>query len=124
MADKDVNGSYRIPDELWERIEPLLPLELPRPSGGRPRMDDRRAMEAIFYVFRTGCKWNAIPRSLGAPSTVRRRFHEWREAGVFQRMWRADLLTYDELRTFIWNGRRRGTWERGTREQAMMETDE
>jgi transposase len=33
-------------------------------------MDDRRAMSAIFYVLRTGCQWNALPRSLGASSTV------------------------------------------------------
>ena len=33
-------------------------------------MDDRKAMSAIFYVLRTGCQWNALPRSLGASSTV------------------------------------------------------
>jgi transposase len=37
--------------------------------GGRPRMDDRKAMSAIFYVLPTGCQWNAVP-SLGASSTV------------------------------------------------------
>jgi putative transposase len=102
MTDKE---TYRIPDQLWEQIEPLLPPEFSK-KGGRPRMDNRKAMEAIFYVFRTGHKWKAIPRSLGAPSTVRRRFQEWREAGVFQRMWRAGLITYDELRAFIWHGRK------------------
>lgn len=105
MAGMD--ESYRIPDTIWEQIEPLLPPELPRLRGGRPRMDNRKAMEAIFYVLRTGRKWEDIPRSLGAPSTVRRRFQEWRKAGLFQRMWRADLLTYDEMRVFIWYGRRR-----------------
>ena len=38
-------------------------------KAGRPRMDDRKAMSAIFYVLRTGCQWNALPRSLGASST-------------------------------------------------------
>ena len=36
---------------------------------GRPRMDDRKAMNAIFYIARTGCQWKALPRSLGASST-------------------------------------------------------
>jgi putative transposase len=105
MADNGTE-TYRISDTLWEKIEPLLPPEFPKIRGGRPRMDNRKAMEAIFYVFRTGRKWKAIPRGLGAPSTVQRRFREWREAGVFQRMWRADLITYDELRGFIWHGRK------------------
>ena len=106
MAESQ-NEAYQIPDPLWERIEPLLPPRLPGSRGGRPRMDDRRAMEAILYVFRTDCRWKDIPRSFGASSTVHRRFQEWREAGVFQRMWRAGLLTYDELRTMIWHGKPR-----------------
>jgi len=105
MAKRDVNESYRISDSLWEQIEPLLPPELPKPRGGRPRMDNRKAMAAILYAFRAGCKWNALPHSLGAPSTVRQRFQEWRKAGVFQRMWRAGLLTYDEMRAMVWYGK-------------------
>ena len=106
MAERDVDRTYRIPDELWEQIKPLLPPELPKPRGGRPRMDDRKAMEAILYVFRTGCKWKALPRSLGAPSTIHDRFQEWRKAGLFERMWKAGLLEYAELRALFWHGRR------------------
>src|SRR6266480_1355491 len=47
-----------------------------------PRMDDRQALDAIFYVLRTGCQWKALPRSLGAGSTVHDRFQEWQQAGV------------------------------------------
>jgi len=89
-------------DELWERIEPLLPLERPKPKGGRPRMPNRQAMDAIFYVLRTGCQWKALPHSLGAASTVHDRFQEWRDAGVFQRMWQASVLEYDELKGLDW----------------------
>ena len=106
MADNDVNEAYRISDALWKKIEPLLPPELPKLKGGRPRMDNRKAMEAILYLLRMGCKWKALPRSLGAPSTVHNRFVEWRKAGVFQRMWRAGILRYDELRALFWHGKR------------------
>jgi hypothetical protein len=84
MADESlgVDPNYQIPDELWERIKPLLPAPKPKKKPGRPRMDDRKAMTAIFYVLRTGLKWKALPRSLGAPSTAHDRFQEWREAGV------------------------------------------
>jgi len=102
MSEKAVDDGWRIPDELWERIEPLLPPKRSYPKGGRPRMPDRQAMDAIFYVLRTGCQWKALPRSLGAPSTVHDRFQEWREAGVFERMWRAGLLEYDERVGIEW----------------------
>lgn len=58
-------------------------------------MDDRKAMDAIFYVLRTGCQWKALPRVLGAASTVHDRFTEWTEAGVFVRMWKKGLAVYD-----------------------------
>jgi len=96
MSDKPVDDGWRIPDELWARIEPLLPPKRSYPKGGRPRMPDRQAMDAIFYVLRTGCQWKALPRSLGAASTVHDRFQEWRKAGVFEQMWQAGLLEYDQ----------------------------
>lgn len=107
MLVEDTDKTYRIPDELWERIEPLLPPEIVGSGGGRLRTDDRKVMEAILYVFRSGSKWKAIPRSFGSPTTIYNRFQEWREAGVFQRMWRECLLEYDELRAIFWYGRRK-----------------
>lgn len=65
---------------------------LPSPSirrrkkkkADRPRMNDRKAIGAIFYILRTGCQWNAIPRSLDASSNVHDRFQEWRKAECIQ----------------------------------------
>ena len=101
-VNKDVNDSYKIPDALWSEIEPLLPPEKPKPKGGCPRMSNRKAMDAIFYILRTGCQWKALPRSLGAPSTVHDRFQEWQKAGVFHRMWGTGLEKYDELKGLDW----------------------
>src|SRR5215472_9431107 len=64
-----VESAYEIPDELWDRISSLLPLGKRKKKAGRPRMNDRKAMSAIFYVLRTGCQWNALPRTLGASSS-------------------------------------------------------
>ena len=100
--DYGVAPDYQLPDELWEHIKPLLPPPKPKKKAGRPRMDDRKAMTAIFYILRTGCQWKALPRSLGAPSTVHDRFQEWRKAGVFQRMWEEGLGLYDELEGIDW----------------------
>ena len=107
MLVGDTNETYKISDELWERIEPLLPPEIVESGGGHLRTDDRKVMEAIFYVFRNCSEWKALPRSFGDPTTIYNRFQEWREAGVFQRMWREGLLEYDELRAIFWYGRRK-----------------
>ena len=71
-------------------------------NQGRPRVNDRKTMSAIFYVLRTGCQWNALPRSLGASSTVHDRFQEWRSAGVFKRMWIDGLSVYDKNTGIDW----------------------
>ena len=81
-----------ISDAQWQRIAPELP-RAPEKKSGRPRLDDRQAMTAIFYALETGCGWKALPRTLGAPSTIHDRFKEWHTAGVFERLWRAGLLT-------------------------------
>ncbi|NJD78568.1 MAG: transposase [Candidatus Methanoperedens sp.] len=87
----DVGDNYQIPDKLWKSIEPLLLPLKPKKKSGRPRQNDRKIMTAIFYTFRTGCQWKALPRSLGASSTVHDRFQEWREAGLFEKTWNSPL---------------------------------
>jgi putative transposase len=52
-----VESAYEIPDVLWDKIVPLLPApKRKKNNAGRPRMNDRKAMSAIFYVLRTGCQ--------------------------------------------------------------------
>ena len=52
---------WRIPDQLWERIVPLFPRRQLHPLGcHRPRVEDRTAMDAMFFVLRTGCQWHAL----------------------------------------------------------------
>ena len=50
-----VESAYEIPDVLWDKIAPLLPPPKRKKKAGRPRMNDRKAMSAIFYVLGTGC---------------------------------------------------------------------
>ena len=93
-----------MPDALWERIQPLLPPRPAHPLGcHRPRVDDRRAMDAIFFVLRTGCQWNAL-RATGicSSSAAHRRFQEWTKAGVFEQLWALGLQEYDELQGIQW----------------------
>ncbi len=105
MAKVDIPGvgdDWRIPDALWERIEPLLPIEGPPAKGGRPWIPARQCMDGIFYVMRTGCQWKALPRVFGAPSTVHDRFQLWRAAGIFEILWRHGLAEYDKVHGLDW----------------------
>ena len=57
-------------DELWMIIEPLLPLEPPKPNGGRPRVPDRVALAGIIFVLKSGIPWGMLPKGLGFGSGV------------------------------------------------------
>lgn len=98
----EIEEKFQIPDELWKRILPLLPPEKEKEKPGRPRMDDRQAMDAIFYVLRTGCQWKAIPRTLGASSTIHDRFQEWQKAGLFRKLWQAGVIEYNDVKGIDW----------------------
>jgi putative transposase len=93
---------WTVSDEFWERVEPLVPQAPSHARGGRPRMPDRKAFEAMIYVLRTGIQWNALPREMGASSTVHERFQEWERAGFFEELWQAGLLEYEELEGIEW----------------------
>lgn len=103
-----VRRDWRIPDELWQRLEPLIPPppvpSKPHPLGcHRRRVPDRQAMDAIFFVLRTGCQWNALSATgLCSSSTAHSRFQEWTRAGVFERLWEQGLAEYDALVGLDW----------------------
>ena len=102
MNCTEIAPDFQLSDEVWERVKVAIPPEAPKPKGGRPRMDDRKALDAMFYVLRTGCQWKALPRSLGASSTVHDRFQEWVEQGVFLLMWELGLKEYAEQVGIEW----------------------
>lgn len=98
------DDGWRLPDELWERMQPLLPERPKHPLGcHNPRVPDRRAMDAIFFVLRTGCQWNALNATgICSSSSAHRRFLEWTAAGVFAAFWRDGLLAYDAFVGIDW----------------------
>jgi putative transposase len=88
---------WRIPAELWEKIKDLIPPLPPKKKPGRPRVDDRRVLNGILYVLRTGCQRKQVPREFSSGSTCHKRFSEWVQAGVFAQMWAVLLVEYDAL---------------------------
>ncbi len=98
------DDGWRLSGELWAKMERLLPPRPDHPLGGHnPRVPDRTAMDAILFVLRTGCQWNALNATgICSSSSAHRRFVEWTEAGVFEAFWREGLLAYDELAGIDW----------------------
>ncbi len=94
--------NWRVSDDLWERVEPLLPRYRVTRAGGRPRVDRRQVLDGILYVLRTGCQWKAAPAEFGSPSTLHRYFQEWTKKGVFFRLWKEALREYDALEGIDW----------------------
>jgi transposase len=73
-------------DELWGRIESLLP---PKPRRarfpGRKPLDNRKALTGILFVLKTGITWENLPQELGCGCGMScwRRLREWQQAGVW-----------------------------------------
>lgn len=84
MERKQVAEAWRIPDELWQRVEPLLPKRRQSRKGGRPPLPYRQVLDGIFYVLRTGCQWKAVPPEFGSGSSLHRYFQRWVKLGVFK----------------------------------------
>lgn len=103
LAIKD--DGWRLPDAIWEQMEPLLPPRKAHRLGGHnPRVPDRNAMNAIFFVLRTGAQWNCLKTTgICSSSSAHRRFQEWCAEGVFEQFWRLGLLSLDALDAIDWN---------------------
>lgn len=107
-------NKYAISDELWEKIRPYIPERKnthPR-GGGRKPKDDRLVFEAILFVLRYGCQWNALDAAGMCPSsTVHDRFQKWTSEGVFHRLWEAGLLDDGAAKGIDWSWLRAETEE-------------
>ncbi|CAM5607467.1 Transposase OS=Streptomyces griseorubiginosus OX=67304 GN=AQJ54_40345 PE=4 SV=1 [Streptomyces griseorubiginosus] len=95
-----------LPDGLWERIEPLLPI-VPRRTDhpGRKRLDDRKVLSGILFVLYTGIPWEFLPQELGFGSgmTCWRRLRDWNDAGVWRRLHESLLAELNAAGALNWS---------------------
>jgi transposase len=82
---------YELRDYEWGVIKPMLPNK----SRGIPRVDDRRILNGIFWVLRSGAPWRDLPESYGPRTTCYNRFVRWRKAGVWDRLMEAVTAAHD-----------------------------
>ena len=76
---------YALSEAEWKIIQPILPTK----SRGVPRVDDRRVLNGIFWVLRSGAPWRDLPDQYGPYTTCYNRFVRWRRAGVWDRIFEA-----------------------------------
>src|SRR6202012_296354 len=74
-------------NDQWERLKDLVP-------GGRkgkrgPRSDNRRFLNALLWMARSGARWRDLPKRLGKSDAVKRRYYRWIEMGVLDKMFEA-----------------------------------
>src|SRR5262245_8245690 len=76
---------YELSDHEWSVIQVMLPTK----SRGKPPVNDRRVLNGIFWVLRSGAPWRDLPAIYGLPTTSYNRFVRWRRAGVWESIMRA-----------------------------------
>jgi transposase len=72
---------FDLSDDEWALLEPLLPK-----SRKSARVDDRKVVNAIFYVLRTGMPWRDLPARYGPYTTAYNRFNRWSQRGIWKRV--------------------------------------
>lgn len=82
---------HDLTDEEWKRLKPLLPGL--RGKVGRPSRHNRRFINAVKWIFRTGAPWRDLPPSYGDWKNVHRRFCRWRDRGIWEHL--LDALSGD-----------------------------
>lgn len=78
-----------VSDELWSRVEPLIPKHhSPGSGGGRPPVDDRAALTGILFVLRSGIPWEMLPQEMhcGCGMTCWRRLRDWQSSSVWDKL--------------------------------------
>ena len=87
----------------WKNIAPLLPKPPKHRKGGRPWIENRRVLEGILWILRSGARWQDLPEKYPHPSTYWRRLRDWDEQGVWLRIWRAFLSELNERQQLKWS---------------------
>ena len=76
--------SHDISDKLWEKIEKILPGS--EDKRGRPAENNRRFINAVFWILRTGAPWRDLPPEYGEWKNTHRRFSRWRDKGIWEKI--------------------------------------
>ena len=77
---------HDISDRVWKLLEPHLPGR--RGAWGRVAQDNRRFINAVFWILRTGAPWRDLPPEYGDWKNTNRRFCRWRDKGIWEKLFK------------------------------------
>ena len=72
---------YELSEGQWRRLELLLPGRVG--TVGRPAEDNRRFVNGVLWVIRSGMRWADLPERYGKYKSVHKRFLRWADRGVW-----------------------------------------
>ncbi len=78
------NLRYELSEGQWRRLESLLPGRVG--TVGRPAEDNRRFVNGVLWVIRSGMRWADLPERYGKHKSVHKRFLRWADRGVWDRL--------------------------------------
>ena len=81
---KNEQQRHDISDEVWSLLEPHLPGQ--RGQWGGIAQDNRRFINGVFWILRTGAPWRDLPPFYGKWGTVYQRFRRWRDKGIWEKL--------------------------------------
>lgn len=116
---------WACPDDLWENVFlPVLAALDPPVNNGRPRINQRRALDGIIHQMRSGCQWNHLPKEFGDDASIHRTFQRWIARGVLVEIWAVLVGHCEGLGDVDWQwqsadgfmgkARKGGTWSART----------
>lgn len=73
---------FGINDQIWQKLEPHLSGR--KGHQGREAKNNRKFLNAVFWILRTGTPWRDLPPDLGNWKNTHRRFCRWRDKGLWE----------------------------------------
>jgi len=91
---------HDVSDEIWAVLEPLMTGKPGQWSG--VAKDNRRFINAVFWVLRTGAPWRDLPPDYGKWGSVHQRFRHWRDSGQWESIFEV-LIEDSSGRGCVWS---------------------
>lgn len=88
-------------NKQWKALEPLIQKQ-DFSKGGRPRANDRKTLNGILWVLKTGAQWQETPKRYGSFMTCWRRLKQWDKDGTWEKIWHTLLATLDKQEKIDW----------------------
>lgn len=88
---------YELSDSQWEKIEDFLPGQ--ESTVGVTAKDNRRFVNAVLWILRSGARWRDLPERYGNWNSTYRRFARWARTGVWEKIFA--VLTHDSDNEYL-----------------------